>query len=181
MQTSLSKLSPLVDVVFRRLFEDPGLYFLQHGEDMSADQVKKLDLPEISEAEKELKRISQERALRVAYEQRMKAERDAIAWEQDKIAEWKKLGLDEGKKLGIDEGKKLGIDEGKKLGIDEGKKLGIPEGKKQALLQVLAARGLAPSPQVQARIAACTDPATLDRYLLRALSATTAEDLFGEG
>ena len=52
----------------------------------------------------ELRVISQDRELRVLYEQRMKAQRDAATWRQDWEAKW----LADGKKLGLDEGKKEG-------------------------------------------------------------------------
>lgn len=44
---------------------------------------------------------------------------------------------------------------------------------RQSVLYVLSARGLSPAEAEQAQIAACTDAATLHRYIVRALSATS--------
>lgn len=111
----------LASVGQRSTAEKKWLYFLRHGHELTSPQVAALGLPELVAAEEKLRVISQDRILRDLYESRMKAQRDAIAWEKDKIAEW----LAQGEKRGIDKGKRLGIDEGKKLGIDEGKRLAI--------------------------------------------------------
>jgi PD-(D/E)XK nuclease family transposase len=61
---------------------------------------------------------------------------------------------------------------------------GVVEGevraKIAAILAVLAARGLPVSHEVRARIEACKDAAALDRWIVRAAIAASAEDIFPE-
>jgi hypothetical protein len=47
------------------------------------------------------------------------------------------------------------------------------------VLTVLDARGVVLTPEDRARVLACTDAATLDPWLRRAASATTADDVLG--
>ena len=42
---------------------------------------------------------------------------------------------------------------------------------------VLAARGIAVSNEIRARIEACKDAPTLDRWIVRAVTVTSAEDV----
>jgi hypothetical protein len=49
---------------------------------------------------------------------------------------------------------------------------GRVEGRAQAILDVLAARGIAVPEEVRRRVLACTEPAALDRWLTRAAVAT---------
>ncbi len=58
----------------------------------------------------------------------------------------------------------------------EGKVEGRLEGKVAALLAFLAARGIAVSAQAHARIEACSDVPTLDRWITRAATASSAEE-----
>ena len=51
--------------------------------------------------------------------------------------------------------------------------------KVEALLAVLAARGLAPSEADRDRVLACTDAETLDRWITRAATAISAAEAFG--
>jgi hypothetical protein len=53
-------------------------------------------------------------------------------------------------------------------------------GEARALLNVLAARGLAVGDAVRARITACTDLATLDRWIARAATARTADEVVAD-
>jgi len=46
---------------------------------------------------------------------------------------------------------------------------------------LLGARGLVCSEEVQARLSSCSDAATLQRWLVRAMSAVTVEEVFAEG
>ncbi len=57
---------------------------------------------------------------------------------------------------------------------DEGKAVG----KADALLTVLNARHLTVDDTTRARIEACTDPLTLDRWIARAVTATTLDEVF---
>jgi len=59
----------------------------------------------------------------------------------------------------------------------EGHKSGESAGKSAALLAFLAARGLKVTPEARARIEACKDVATLDRWITHAATATSAEDV----
>ncbi|MFO0607501.1 MAG: hypothetical protein U0324_30325 [Polyangiales bacterium] len=58
-------------------------------------------------------------------------------------------------------------------GKEEGKAEGVAEGKADALLQLLTARGVAVDDEARARILACRDLPTLDRWFLRAVTATS--------
>nr|MCU0687583.1 Uma2 family endonuclease [Polyangiaceae bacterium] len=81
-----------------------------------------------------------------------------------------------GKAEGRAEGKAEGLREGEARGKAEGKAEGLREGKAAALLTVLAARGLAVDDETRARLEACADPAQLDRWLARALTAASARE-----
>jgi hypothetical protein len=61
---------------------------------------------------------------------------------------------------------------------DEGKTEGKTVGKAEALLTVLRARHLLVDEATRARIDACADPLTLDRWIVRAVSATTLDEVF---
>jgi predicted transposase/invertase (TIGR01784 family) len=68
--------------------------------------------------------------------------------------------------------------EGHKSGLAEGHKSGFAEGKQDALLRLLVRTGLALTEDARARIAACTDIATLDRWFDNALTAKSLSDVF---
>ena len=59
-------------------------------------------------------------------------------------------------------------------GIAEGK----AEGKAEAVLRLLRARGLAPSQEQRQRVTSSTDPAQLDLWFDRAVTASTAAEVF---
>lgn len=59
-----------------------------------------------------------------------------------------------------------------------GRTEGKAEGKAEGVLQVLDARGIAVSEEQKARILACTDIAVLDRWIRRAVSVSSTEELF---
>jgi hypothetical protein len=82
-------------------------------------------------------------------------------------------GKVEGKLEGIREGKLEGIREGKLEGIREGEL----KGKRDALLRLLTRAGIALSEDDRARIEACTDAATLDRWVDNVLGAKNAADV----
>jgi flagellar biosynthesis/type III secretory pathway protein FliH len=71
-----------------------------------------------------------------------------------------------------------GTAEGHRSGLTEGHKSGLADGKKDALLRLLARMGLALTQEEQARIAACTDLATLDRWFDNAVGAKTTAAVF---
>jgi hypothetical protein len=72
------------------------------------------------------------------------------------------------------EGRQSGLAEGHKSGLAEG----ILEGKRDTLLRVLARAGVALTEDDRARIAACADTATLDRWMDNAFGAKTIADVF---
>ena len=105
------------------------------------------------------------------------------AYERAKMAEQDARGAlsvarQEGKDEGIVEGHRSGRAEGHKSGLAEGHKSGLAEGKRDALLRLLARRGLALTEDDRARVAACSDVATLDQWFDNALVAKTATEVF---
>ncbi|MGI5418773.1 hypothetical protein [Actinomadura luteofluorescens] len=60
----------------------------------------------------------------------------------------------------------------------EGRAEGRTEGEVKALLLMLKARGLEVPEDVRARVEGCTDPEQVERWIQRAVSAASAEDLF---
>jgi len=73
----------------------------------------------------------------------------------------------------IDEGELKGLREGKLDGLREGKL----DGKRDALLRLIARVGVPLSEGDRARILACTDGATLDRWLDNVLGAKSGADI----
>jgi hypothetical protein len=71
------------------------------------------------------------------------------------------------------EGHKSGLAEGHKSGLAEGESAG----KIAAVLAVLAARGLEVTAEARARIEACKDGVTLDRWIARAATAASINDV----
>jgi hypothetical protein len=69
-----------------------------------------------------------------------------------------------------------GMVEGHKSGLTEGHKSVLAEGKAGAILAVLATHGLALDEATRARSLQCSDTATLERWLIRAVTARSAED-----
>jgi hypothetical protein len=57
---------------------------------------------------------------------------------------------------------------------------GEAKGEAKALLRLLAARGLAPSEAQRSLVASCTDPAQLDIWFDRAITAVTAAEVFAD-
>jgi len=55
---------------------------------------------------------------------------------------------------------------------------GEAKGKAAAVLAVLAARGVAVSNEARARIEACTDVAMLDRWISRAATVSSTDEVF---
>jgi hypothetical protein len=87
-------------------------------------------------------------------------------------------GLREGKLDGLREGKLDGLREGKLDGLREGKREGELKGKRDALLRLIARAGVPLDEGDRARILACTDGATLDRWLDNVLGAKSGADIF---
>ncbi|MGK4004898.1 hypothetical protein WMF31_19865 [Sorangium sp. So ce1036] len=82
-------------------------------------------------------------------------------------------GIREGELKGMREGELKGMREGKLEGMREGKL----EGKRDTLLRLLARAGIVLTEDESARIQACTDIATLDRWIENVLGAKTATEV----
>ena len=61
---------------------------------------------------------------------------------------------------------------------DKSLRRSFSEGRAGAVLRVLARRNVAVSDEQRERISACTDLETLDRWLDRAVTAASADELF---
>jgi predicted transposase/invertase (TIGR01784 family) len=70
-----------------------------------------------------------------------------------------------------------GVEEGHKAGLAEGHKAGLVEGKRDSLVRLLLRAGIALTDADRTRIQACTDPATLDRWMDNVLGAKTAAEV----
>jgi predicted transposase/invertase (TIGR01784 family) len=70
--------------------------------------------------------------------------------------------------------------EGLAEGETRGETRGGVKAKVEAVLAVLATRGIAVDHAVRARVEACKDAATLDRWIVRAVTAASAEEIFSE-
>ncbi len=87
---------------------------------------------------------------------------------------------EEGLALGREEGREEGRQEGWQKGLAQGEVRGLIRGRAEAILRLLAARGLEVDEVAQYRILTCTTLATLDRWFDNALNATTVADVFGD-
>lgn len=63
-------------------------------------------------------------------------------------------------------------------GRAQGREEGREEGHADSVLILLRARGIAVSEEIGARIVACRDLPTIERWLLRAATVTSASDIF---
>jgi predicted transposase YdaD len=68
--------------------------------------------------------------------------------------------------------------EGEARGRAEGEAHGEARGEARGVIAVLEARGLAISDAARARILGCTDLATLDRWVRRAVTVGAVDELF---
>ena len=79
----------------------------------------------------------------------------------------------------VAQGRAEGIAQGKAEGEAKGKAEGEAKGEAQALLTILTVRGLPVTEAQRQRILSCADLAQLDRYLRRAVSAASTEEVLG--
>jgi hypothetical protein len=79
----------------------------------------------------------------------------------------------------VRDGYRKGIREGKREGIREGIREGETRGQAKSLLTLLDARGIKVNSAMRAKILACTDAATLDRWLKNALHASSVAEIIG--
>jgi Uma2 family endonuclease len=82
--------------------------------------------------------------------------------------------LAEGREQGLIEGREQGLTEGR----EQGREQGLLVGKRDALKRVLERRGLGMTKSIEATIEACADAHKLDRWLDRALGASSAAAVF---
>jgi len=80
----------------------------------------------------------------------------------------------------IAKGKEKGLSEGRRMGLSEGRRLGESKGLAKAVLDVLAVRSLPIPPSLRRRVSSCRDEQRLRRWLERAITATSAAELFDE-
>ncbi|HRI69366.1 MAG TPA: Rpn family recombination-promoting nuclease/putative transposase [Polyangium sp.] len=71
-----------------------------------------------------------------------------------------------------------GVEEGLKQGLKQGVEQGELKGKRDALLKLLAAKGIALSASQEALVGSCADPNTLDAWFEQAIGAKAADDVF---
>jgi predicted nucleotidyltransferase/HEPN domain-containing protein len=83
----------------------------------------------------------------------------------------------QGLREGMQEGLREGMQEGLREGMQEGLREGEAKGTAAAILLVLKTRGVAVPEEIEQRIAACTDPAVLSRWLERAVTAQSAAEV----
>jgi hypothetical protein len=105
------------------------------------------------------------KSIRQALEKLMKT-----TFESPFIASFRKQGLEEGRR----EGRREGREEGRAEGRAEGR----VEEAASALLTVLTARGISVIDQVRTLISACTDLDQLEKWTVRAATATTIDEVF---
>jgi hypothetical protein len=86
-------------------------------------------------------------------------------------------GMREGELKGMREGMRQGELKGMREGKLEGMRQGELKGKKETLLRLLARAGIALAESESARIQACSDIATLDRWIENVLGAKTATEV----
>lgn len=72
------------------------------------------------------------------------------------------------------------LERGRKQGHAQGKAEGHAEARAHILIRLLARQGIHVDVPSRQRIMSCTDVATLDQWLDRALNATRLSDVFGD-
>jgi hypothetical protein len=93
-------------------------------------------------------------------------------------------GLEKGLKTGLEKGLKTGLEKGLETGLEKGLETGLEKGRlegqlteaRKALRCVLAGRQLTLSQNDDARIDACPDLATLERWLDQAITARSGAE-----
>jgi flagellar biosynthesis/type III secretory pathway protein FliH len=98
---------------------------------------------------------------------------------EDVMKTMKEAFIEEGHAKGLAEGVAKGLAEGQAKGLAEGQAKGLAEGQARSLLRILASRHIDVDERTRQRILACTDLVTLDRWLDRALNATSLSELDG--
>jgi predicted transposase YdaD len=71
-----------------------------------------------------------------------------------------------------------GREEGREEGRQEGREQGLQESKAEYLLKIIDSRRIAVTEQDRQQVTSCTDLTQLDQWFDRALTASTAADIF---
>lgn len=72
------------------------------------------------------------------------------------------------------------IERGRKRGLQQGLQQGRLQERAETVLRILAARGVRVGDEARKRILTCTDGALLDRWVDRALNATTLSSVLDD-
>lgn len=88
------------------------------------------------------------------------------------------VGREEGREEGFEKGLDLGLEKGLKKGLEEGLERGRLAGQAELLLILLSSRGLTVDLATRQRVLACTDSGLLLRWVTRAATATSLEQVF---
>jgi hypothetical protein len=72
------------------------------------------------------------------------------------------------------------FEKGRQKGLDEGLAMGLAKGRAEAVLDLLAMRGVRVDSKARERILSCTDLATLGRWFERAARATHISEVLGD-
>jgi hypothetical protein len=72
------------------------------------------------------------------------------------------------------------IAQGRAKGLEQGLEQGVARGEAQMLLRAMTARGLIVTTDTRLRITECVDPARLELWFDRAMTATSTDEIFGE-
>lgn len=129
------------------------LYFLKNGDKVGEEQLRRLGMRELLEANEKLVKISRDKDMRLAYLGKMKAEHDAINFRNGYLREGFEKGLETGKDLGRAEGLELGVEKG------------ILQERRRLILRLVESRlGSAPE-SIQTKLETVSSPEHLERLL----------------
>ena len=110
---------------------------------------------------------------------RLKRHPEFLRERAEGLEEGRATGRAEGLEEGLATGRAEGLEVGRATGRAEGLEVGLVTGRAQAVLLLLEARGLAPSPAERERILVERDRGRLERWLLGAASCATVAELLG--
>lgn len=123
-------------------------------------------------------------AARLELEKIMSISAETYRWESDFALRHQAIGHDKGLAEGRAEGHFVGRIKGRAEGRLEGRAEGRTEGKAEgeatSILTVLEARGIEVDTTTRERVLTCSDLEQLSRWLIRAVQATTATEIFDE-
>ena len=153
------------------------LSVLAHGQSAAAEAIGKAALAAAARLDDARAALYADLTLGMVHEAAKKAlEAMMASGNYEYQSEFARKYFGQGRAEGEARGKALGLHEGLALGLQEG----LTKGKAEALLAVLAARGLPVSPELRERVLGCTDIGRLEAWLTRAVSAASAAEAVGE-